>query len=330
MALVWPFVNIARGDGPYELFLDTNALTKSNWVTQLPKEVRERAILNPLPALMEQWLSNPAFQDQAVPRITSMTAPLIEVGMRFSKGFAEKQAELLRRNEAQLRAQASLLFPYVAIMKSLTRENIRPEEALARLRELVQEEIPRFSGSIMLIALALLLKARQSLRLAGDSKPAYSFLDSFLAFQPGKKDETDRMSIPYLRNRAGDLSLWYVIPMLLQNGYKFVGEPVVVTGDKALHRVILRVLPAGASQTGQAAFTVAPGELDQRMESEILRIASAVRVRQPMSPDDRAKQVENLFKLAEGFCEHAEERAALRVAWKEWCQPGLGRRMVLS
>lgn len=52
----------------------------------------------------------------------------------------------------------------------------------------------------MLTALGTLLKGSQSLKLADDSKPAFSYLDSFLAFQPGQKDETDHINVPYLRN----------------------------------------------------------------------------------------------------------------------------------
>lgn len=330
VALVWPFANSQRGEGPYELFLDTNALNNTQWVGLLPSDVRERAILNPWPALMEQWLSNPMFRKEASSRIASMIAPLAKAGIRFRDGFAEKQTELLKKNELQLRTQASLLFPYVAIMKVLARESVGPEEALARLNKFVQAEVPRFSGSVMLIALTVLLKARQSLRLAGDKKPAYSYLESFLAFQPGKKDETDRISIPYLRNRAGDLSLWYAIPMLLQHGYPFVGEPVVVTGDKALHRVILRLLPPGVHGTGQVGFTVLNEELEQEVVSEILRIGGSVKVRQSTTLNERVNQVQELFRLAEGFCEHVEEKAALNEAWKEWCQPGFGMPMALS
>jgi len=60
--------------------------------------------------------------------------------------------------------------------------------------------IPRFTSAIMLTALGTLLKGSQSLKLADDSKPAFSYLDSFLAFQPGQKDETDHINVPYLRN----------------------------------------------------------------------------------------------------------------------------------
>lgn len=46
-AVVWPFMNASKGQGPYELFLDTNALTKTRWAVELPRDIAERSILNP-------------------------------------------------------------------------------------------------------------------------------------------------------------------------------------------------------------------------------------------------------------------------------------------
>lgn len=212
-------------------------------------------------------------------------------------------------------------------MKSLMREKLRPGDALERLNTLMNAEVPRFSGCVMLMALTLLLKARQSLKLEGDSKPAYSFLESFLAFQPQKKDETDRICIGYLRNRAGDLSLWYVMPALLQHGYNFVGEPVVVTGDRALHRVIFRVIPPAAHESRVAAFTVPPGEIDDSVRSEILRIATEWKPPQPRTPGERSRLMEKLFELAADCCEFDEEKETLMVAWSEWFLPGEGLPM---
>lgn len=330
VALVWPFANVAQSKGPYELFMDTNALTKTQWVGQLPDQIREGAILNPWPALMEQWLSNPKFQEESIPRINEMIAPLAEVGIRFRPGFAQHQTNLLRRNERQLRYQIGVLFPYLAIMKSMIREKVRPADALARINMLMHADVPRFSGFIMLMALAVLLKSRQALTLAGDKKPAYSYLESFLAFQPGKKDETNKISIPYLRNRACDLSLWYVMSMLIRGGYSFVGEPVLVTGDKALHRVILRVLPSVVVEGRGVGFTVAQGELEQAMESEIVRIGTAVPIRESTTVNERTRHMENLFQLAEDCCECVEEKSALREAWNKWVLPGFGLPMELG
>lgn len=331
IALIWPYANLGKGAGPYELFLDTNALNKTRWAGRLPSELREKAILNPWPALMEQWLSNPEFREKPSARIEGMIAPLADMGIRFREGFADEQTALLRKNETQLRTQCSLLFPYVAIMKSLVREKGSPEDAVARLRELTQADVPRFAACIMLTALAVVLKSRQSLRFAGDDNPAYSYLESFLAFQPGrKKGETDRINVPYLRNRAGDLSLWYAVPMLLQQGYRLVGEPVVVTGDKALHRVIFRALPPLWHENRRIAFTIDPEVLDEASRSKIAEAVAGLRIRQALTDEERARRMKTLFDLAKSWCIHPEERDALDEALHEWWKPGDGLELVFD
>lgn len=114
---------------------------------------------------------------------------------------------------------------------------------MQRLEHIVQQDIPRSGPLITLTALGTLLKAQQSLKLTDDPQPAFSYLESFLAFQPGRKDETDYMNVPYLRNRAFDLNLWLTLPVLRQHGYRFEGIPAIVTRDRVLHRLILRVIP---------------------------------------------------------------------------------------
>ncbi len=60
--LIWPFRNCAKGQGPYELFLDNNALARSDWLNNLEPSLRDRVVLNPTLAWTEQWLSNPLFR----------------------------------------------------------------------------------------------------------------------------------------------------------------------------------------------------------------------------------------------------------------------------
>ena len=237
-AVVWPFLNAEKGPGPYELFLDTNALSNVQWFAQLPEDLRARCVLNPWPALQEQWLSNPKFRESTTNRIDSMIEGLVRLGASFRDRFAQEQERLLHRNDAALRTQFSLIVPYIAIMKSLLARKVPAEQGLQRLESLVQQDIPRVTSALMLAALGTLLKGGQSIKLDGDSKPAFSYLDSFLAFQPGQKDETDHINVSYLRNRAGDLNLWLGLPLLRQQGYRFVGTPAIVTGDRALHRLI--------------------------------------------------------------------------------------------
>ncbi|PAU51976.1 hypothetical protein BZL41_26470 [Pseudomonas sp. PIC25] len=329
-ALVWPFLNVAKGDGPYELFLDTNALSKTQWVDQLPTEILRRVVVNPWPALMEQWLSNPEFRNDSTQRIKDMVAPLADRGVHFRPSYAREQTTLLSKNETLWRYQCSLLFPYIAIMRSLMREKVSPEEALARLDTFVHADVPRFAGSVMLMALAVLLKSKQSMKLPGASKPAYSYLDSFLAFQPAKKGEKDHINIPYLRNRSGDLSLWYAVPTLRQQGYDFIGEPVLVTADNVLHRVILRLIPPVLSETGMAGFYVASDELHRELQARILKAARDIQVRRSPGPEEIAPRLETQFRLAQEWCERPEEKKALEEAWLEWCKPGIGVKPILA
>ncbi|AZE90153.1 hypothetical protein [Pseudomonas orientalis] len=323
-AVVWPFLNAKKGDGPYELFLDTNALSKVDWARQLPQYVRDQSILNPLPALMEQWFSNPEFRADPITRIDAMTQTLCDLGFNFRANFAEQQVEILRRNEAALKTQFSLIFPYVVIMKSLLSRKMPVDTALAELDRIGQADIPRFTSSLMLTALGVVLKSKQALKLDGDTKPAYSYLDSFLAFQSGQKVEGSHITVPYLRNRAGDLNLWLILPTLRQQGYSFIGTPAVVTGDKALHRLILRVLPPLLHVSQKTCFSIFPEGLDEAQCTKILQTVQTVGIRDEMTTEQRRQRMAALFELAKDFCANAVERAAVDESWQEWCLPGLG------
>ncbi len=112
-ALVWPFVNVAKGAGPYELFLDTNALARTEWAEQIPAAERARYTLNPWPALMEQWMSNQKLRESPDPAawVNDRLAPLASRGFLFRERFAQQQVALLRKNESALRTQFSLISP---------------------------------------------------------------------------------------------------------------------------------------------------------------------------------------------------------------------------
>lgn len=327
VALIWPFVNVAKSTGPYELFLDTNALIKGQWSAEITEEMRAKTTLNPWPALMEQLVSNQAL---SVSSIETMISPFLESGFRFQNGFARKQYDLLHKNAAQIRYQYSVLFPFVAIMRSLLNEKVKADVAIDRVIEVSKAEVPLFAGCFMLMVLAVLLKAKQSWKLAGDTKPAYSYLESFLAYQPSKKNESGHICINYLRNRSGDLSLMYTLPTLYQNGFQFSGEPVLVTGDKALHRLVLRVFPALYQHGRGVAFTIAPNELGEEMHAATLRAVSNFRINRSETKKMKFRKMEKLFELAQTFCALDEEKATLAKAWLEWCKPGMGLRMNLS
>jgi len=328
-ALIWPFINVPKGNGPYELFLDTNALSDTRWANEIPKPIRERAILNPFFALMEEWLSNEQFRANPFERIEAFIGPLEAMGLQFRKNFAGEQADLLALNHSQLCNQCSLLFPNIAIVKSLLREKISSDAALSRVRELVMSDIPKFSGCLMFMALAVLLKSRQSMKLQGDDIPAYSYLQSFLAFQQ-KKGEMDRINIPYLRNRSGDLTLWYLLPMLLQRNYQFAGEPVVVTQDKALHRLIFRLLPPTLHSSRAVNFSVDPGEVDIALLNSIAEVLSGIEVSANQTLPERTRRMKLQFDLAAKLCTYSEESQALMDAWETWYRPGADLAMQLG
>ncbi|MEE5091722.1 hypothetical protein V2H26_17190 [Xanthomonas euvesicatoria] len=326
-AIVWPFLNVQRGNGPYELFLDTNALVRTEWVLALPPGIRQQAVLNLWPYLLEQWLSNPEFRADPMPRIDARVEGLKRIGFAFRDKFAVQQVAMLQRNDAALRTQFSVIFPYVAIMKSLMSQKIPVETTLAKLDAILHADIPRFTALLMLLALALLLKRRQALKLDGDAKPAYSYLESFLDFHTDKKGEIGHINLPYLRNRAGDLNLWLSLPALRQQGYGFVGTPALVTGDRALHRVILRVLPPVLTESGTMGFSLDANGLDSAICQRILDTVHYVVVRGPVRPEERKLRMFRLFHLAGELCAKSEERAALEEAWHAWCLPGLHQQI---
>lgn len=328
--VVWPFLNAERGAGPYELFLDTNALANVQWFGQLPEDVRTRCVINPWPALQEQWLSNPQFRESTADRINTMTEGLASLGAPFRSQFAQQQERLLHQNDATLRTQFSLIVPYVAIMKSLLAQKIPAEQALQQLETIAQQDIPRFTSAMMLTALGVLLKSNQSLKLTDDSKPAFSYLDSFLAFQLGQKDETDHINTSYLRNRAGDLNLWLTLPLLRQQGYRFVGTPAIVTGDRALHRLIVRVIPPVLQANQSMCFSFSPEGLPTSLCQRIVAIASTVKVRVNPTVEEQLARISNLFDLAKACCAEEREQHALDQVFSQWWRPGFGREIDLS
>jgi len=328
--VVWPFLNAEKGSGTYELFLDTNALGNVQWFAQLPTEVRMKCVINPWPALQEQWFSNPQFREATQDRINAMVEGLAKLGAPFRDRFAQQQEHILRKNDAALRTQFSLIVPYVAIMKSLLAQKLPAQEALQRLEFMAKQDIPRFTSATMLTALGILLKSAQSLKLTDDSKPAFSYLDSFLAFQPGKKDETDHINVPYLRNRAGDLNLWLSLPLLRQLRYRFLGTPAIVTGDRALHRLIVRVIPPVLQSSLTMGFSLSPEGLPMSLCQRITTIAAAVQVRTNPTGEEQLARMSTLYKLAKACCADGRERQALDEVFSEWWRPGFGKQISLE
>ncbi|MGG4603762.1 hypothetical protein ACLPHM_03100 [Paenalcaligenes sp. Me131] len=324
VAVIWPFLNVQRSRGELELFLDTNALTRSKWLSELSEDQRRYCVVNPWMAIQEQWLSNPSFRNEPENRINGWIKNLEQYGVKFRPGYASDQVELLIKNEIALRRQFSSIVPFVAIMKCLLSQKMPVDESLARLKEMGQSDIPRFTGVIALTALGVSLKKEQAFKLVSDPKPAYSYLSSFLDFQPAGKDESDHMNVSYLRNRAGDLNTWLGLPILRQLGLSIGSHSALATGDKALHRLIFRAIPPVMTHTGATTFSVAPNELSQKTYAHVSEVALSLQTRTRASLDEQLARMKTVFKLAKAWTNDQRERDALDEMFSEWWLPGHG------
>lgn len=331
-ALIWPFTNIEKGNGPYELFLDNNALFHTQWLDELPVEFKSKSIINPLQAFFEQWISNPDFKADPINRIKNFILPFQNHGFLFPSGYAENQTALLQANEDQIKSQWSLPFAYTAILKKLLDDKRGQDYAIDQIRKLSSADVPRFSACLLLGLLSLYLKGKQSLKLHGDSKPAISYLESFFAYQPEKKGEALYVSHTYLRNRSGDLGIWYLLPYLVQQRFSHAGEPIVVTRDKALHRVIFKVLPPAVHPSGTVAFAPDFASFDAPPAEEFRDLVMSVPApfTPPANANERLRRMHNLFEFAKSCCTQSEEISELDVAWSEWFQPGHDKEILIS
>ena len=323
-AVIWPFLNVERSRVKAELYLDNNALTRSQWLSELPQDLLRNCVVNPWMAIQEQWFSNPCFRKDPKNRIDGWIDNLAQYGVKFRTGYASDQVQLLMKNEKALRRQFSSVVPFVAIMKCLLSQKMPVDESLARLTEMGQSDIPRFTGAIALTALGVALKKQQSFKWESDPKPAYSYLSSFLDFHPADKDESDYMNVPYLRTRAGDLNMWLALPVLRQLGYSIGNHSALATGDKALHRVIFRAIPPVMTPTGATGFSVAPNELHQEAFDRVAGVVLGLQARGMPTLDEQLARMKTVFNLAKALTNDQRERDALDEVFSEWWLTGHG------
>ena len=326
-ALIWPFIDQTSVTKALELVLDNNALSNTSWLAEHQQALMGcNLTLNPWLALVEQWLSNPKFKEAPAQRIEGFLKPLENFGVHFDEGYAQAQADILQRNDAQLKYQLAVTFGYVAILKKLMEGPKDTSAQWIRLQELSHADVPRMSACLLLGSAVLFFKERQSLRLAGDSATAFSYLSTFFAYQPAKKNEPKHISQAYLRNRGGDLALWYALPMLNATNMKWVGNPVVVTKDKALYRFIFRLLPAVRGTGSAIIISPAFNELStadawawrERIDQLNFQFS-------PPTEDAKLRRLQNLFAIAKEYCNQDVEKQELDAAWSEWIEPGIGK-----
>lgn len=326
-ALVWPYYNIRRGEGPFEIAPDSNSYRNPNWVEQLPSSMpRHKVIVNLLPALTEEWLANEKFRIDPERWILDIVARYEERGVCFRGNYATEIANMLRENSDALRYNWTLLFFYVAIIKKLLeRRNI--EDAMRELVKVSNADVPRAGMMLSLGALCLFLKGRQRLCLPGDSKPAYSFVQRFFAFQPGRKGEVDHLSVAYLRNRSLDLGMYYFFPAMTSLGQRALGETVIATHDVPLRHLFFRILPFLFDPARAPAIptSIAQGEFapDDGLAFVAWRSQLNQHFEPPLNQGQKLGRLENLAKYAKGLCERTAEKDALDEVWHKWAVPYL-------
>ncbi|HHW4670162.1 MAG TPA: hypothetical protein ACQGQJ_11415 [Xylella fastidiosa subsp. multiplex] len=139
------------------------------------------------------------------------------------------------------------------------------------------------------------------------------------------------MNVPYLRNRAFDLNLWLTLPVLRQHGYRFEGRiPAIVTGDRVLHRLILRVIPPFWHEKPIMAFSLLEEGLPRSLWERVMAISTSVQVRGEPTHQEHVARMSTLFDLAKACCADERELHALDQMFSQWWRPCFGKQIDFS
>lgn len=320
-SLIWPFRNQPIGNGPYELFLDNNAFIRSEWFQELPRSMADKSIISPFHALLEQWVSNELFRNETEKSVGELIKGFAEKGVIFPSDYSEKVSVNLHKNNGVTRVQWMLSYLYVVLLFRLVAAKKDDESPSELLSSLKYQNVPMFNSCIILCSLADYLRNNQGVKLLGDSKSAFSYISSFIAFQPSRKKE-DYVNEKYLHNRAGDLSMWLSLPSLIQNGYEEAGEPVVVTKDKALKNFIFRCIPFVRTSNGHMASGFDRRSFESYHSDAIEQIINK-NTGKVNPPRSREEMLKRLGCLRKHVTHGAGDDLILSVnsVWEDWIEP---------
>lgn len=329
VSLIWPFRNQPIGTGPYELFLDNNAFIRARWLRELPDFMASKSIISPFHALLEQWVSNATFRNDPEQSVDELIKGFTDSGVIFPRGYSKQVVNLLQENCSATRAQWMLSYLYVVLLFRIVTAKKNDEGPSKLLSSLKHNNVPMFNGCIAICSLADYLRNHKGLKLLGDSKPAFSYVSSFIAFHGNSKDE-DSVDEGYLRNRAGDLSMWLSLPGLIQNGYEEAGEPVVVTQDNALKKLIFRCIPFVRTPNGLMATSFDKRSFESGHADAIEKLIrkNSGRVAPPKNREEMLKRLDCLRK-------HVVKGAANDLVstvdhvWEAWVKPGFFSKFVI-
>lgn len=321
-SIIWPFRNQKRKFGATEILLDNNALSRSVWLREISGIIGSSIAITPMHALSEQWLSNPDFKARGKHKIESLFAPFIKFGLKFEENYAENLINLLKANEAAFKSQWMIGYLYALLLYRIVSSSKGDRTAEDILLTLNEKDVPVFAGCNMLCVLALYLKDNPQVKMIGDDKPAFSYVAGFSALHKSKKNEVE-FDEHYLRNRAGDLSMWMYIPLLTQVDYQNIGQMAVVTSDKALKKLIFRCLPPVLFQSRQMAFSFDERSFDSVHSNAILK-----RMEQLSGKAGRVTSRSNMLYKLENLKTHVlleADEVLIKTAekvWEDWIVPG--------
>lgn len=332
-AFIYPFIGQNPNSEAVELVFDTNAVIHpKDWMFALDQRLlkAENVVLNPHLAWVEQWLSNEQFLLSSTDKINKALESFGKYKCSFAHNYAEIQSQNLCKSDQDLRFKFAMLFGYIAIAKLLLDAKESFEWKCNKLVEISNErDFPRFSGMLMFIAITLYFQKYQKVKITGDTKPVFSYLESFFAFQSGNKNEKNYLNLSYLRNRSGDLTLWYSMPMLFGSAsdqqLSVVGNPVVVTGDKALNRVIFRLLPPSTTNGSEITFVFADKEIPSEYRDDLNRFVKSINTQFSPPKDEQEKlfRLECLMQRAVELTNISDEKNELNRILSECIAPCL-------
>lgn len=240
-----------------ELYLDNNAYINTNWIDDLKKyHPKIQLNFNLLPALIEQFLSNPEFVVDSHSKLHQKLSKLKMKG--FNINTDRDYLENILDNARQQKELLSVKYYYVTTMlhiiilnKIIMSKNNELKKWEDKLEELYKDEnIFKFNQLFLLSGLIIVAKKFQTMQINGDNKTIYSYLQNFFNFHTSGKNEENYIDLNYLRNRASDLFFWYSLTKLSKIGK----TPVIVTGDKILYKILFPIIPMLQESNNEWAF----------------------------------------------------------------------------
>ena len=337
---IYPYINKERENPLIELILDNNALIRcSGWISNIKcmdKNIQKKFLhrgkgyvgfnVNFGLALVEQYLSNEEFQQNATCRIDEYIKKFEdELGIPFADDLSADLFKLLQHNENQNKTEFIRSFLYVILLYRMSSAKRNDEKPFQLLQQLKDKNVPCFSSIIMLCCLAEYLNKNQNIKMIGDEKPAYSYLQNFIIPKSGKKGEHG-LEEKYFRNRAGDLSFWLSFPALMQNGYELIGEPMIVTADKPLKEFIFRCFPFVWQEDRKMAICFDEKCFEQQHVEKIKNMIKDI-LWEFIPLNNGEEKFIRMENLKNHVLDGADEnlKVVVEKIWNDWFLPGFGK-----